>query len=286
MNKNALFGLIGIAVFELIAIIALMFQLQSKKALLPQNIIRLTQSVTTLNGTVTKVSGNTITITVNSAMADAAVTTATAQKPKTSLSPTPAPLIFEVETDKQTLFVRPSSIAVKLFDKPVEVSKPSLKDVAVGSTITVQSSSDLRLVDDNRFHASSVILPSIINMVQGTVANVTGESILVHAYGGPVPKKQDYFFKITKDTEISRYESAAVNGLQTIAPKRLSLDDVKKGAVVTVWSLEDISKATTPTAARIEPVAANVQTTVTPPPATPTSIPMSSPTIQPTASKL
>lgn len=202
------------------------------------DILYLTQPVTKLFGRITKVEGNTLSLTQRFSLAANAGT---------------KDLTFTLTVTPRTKIVRLASYIPYLFKtvppQPDEVL--SLKELVPGMVAAVTTNADLRLSSQESVEATSVEVTRVSNTITGTVTGIQGNSLTIKAPPPTLPaaipattppvKEHIYTVAVTPQTEISR------------SGKALSLSDVAPGQTVTVWTGADVAMDTAVTALRLEP---------------------------------
>lgn len=201
------------------------------------DILYLTQPVTKLFGRITKVEGNTLSLTQRFSLADAGA----------------KDLTFSLALTPKTKIVRLATYVPYLLKtvppQPDEVL--TAQELVPGMVAAVTTNADLRLASQGSVEATTIEVTRVSNTITGIVTNIQGNSLTVKAPPPALPAaipattpqvlEALYVVTVTPQTEISR------------SGKALSLSDVKTGNTVTVWTHEDVALTTTVTALRIEP---------------------------------
>jgi len=188
------------------------------------------------------------------------------------IPPTPITktLTYKVKVTKTTTFSRPANQVNYLLVTGTPVPPPALsvKDIAVGQTITVSSAKDLRTLASDEFEAISISLPPITTTITGKITAVDAQNntLVLKAMPPAGPMQQttqpsgevEYLITVSPQTEISRLKPAEAAKEETI-PKppqaeKFSLSDLKVDMQATVYTAVDIASNQKFTALRIEPV--------------------------------
>lgn len=245
--------------FTLLFLLVISFILTSKKAKITvsDNILYLTQPVTTFSGKIEKIEGNTIfvsqTFTLPKTNQPQAISASLNQSPIPLPTPQTKTITFKVVITKDTQIAHPSPSIPYLFksSSPLLPSPLAVKDLKVGELVTVLTTKDLRTLQGDTIEATSIILPLFSNTVSGRIITIQGNTFTLRvvfpsaAITQP-PKETLYTITITSDTEISRYD-------QSNKPERLTLSDLNPDMDVTVYTDSDVTTETQLRALRIEP---------------------------------
>lgn len=130
----------------------------------------------------------------------------------------------------------------------------SFKDLKPNQEIVVYSDEDLWTLKSNEFEASSITLQPIINTVYGKITGIKGNLISIRGFPPNMYdttqttplKDNDYVITITPQTEISSLSEQGT-GI------KFSLDDLKVGNYINVYTKVDTRSMFTFEAMRIEP---------------------------------
>lgn len=259
---------IGVVILGILTLF--MFNPPSNKTV-SQNILYLTQPVTSFSGIVDKIEGNKLTISQKQTFSQNIVPPLAVANLSSRPSPLPTPktvtLTYQViVTDKTQISQSPAFISY-LFKNvtPALPLKSTIKDIKVGQYLTVNSQVDLRTLVGNVFEATTVNLPQKTNTLNGKIVSLEGNTLTIKGFvpmsPGAVPaapQEKQYRISITSDTEISRnVYGTNVNPGVLVAPKseKLTIADLKKDVQVSVYTAEDVVESQTLTALRIEPAA-------------------------------
>lgn len=275
---------IGIALVALVFVAAYMFFdiTQRKKGddgPVSPNILYITQPVTSFSGIVDKIEGNAILVTNRYSLLQTKPITITVIPNQPPVIPTQktVAVTYRVVVSDKTQITQPMSFINYLFKTitPAPAPKLTIKDIKVGSYISINSQMDLRTFEGSVFEATMINLPQKINMLNGTIVRLEGNTVILRAFppvainpltsigSSPAspPQEKEYTVKIGQDTEISHMIFATVTAPlspeQTpIPPKaeQLSLADLKKDMQITVYTTEDVLTNMSLSALRIEPI--------------------------------
>lgn len=254
------------------------------------NILFITNPVTSFNGRVDKIEGNSVfvsqQITLNQPFAGGP---ATAEAGKGVPSPFPTPiskvLSFKVNLTPNTQISRPSAFIpyIARLVTPAPPSKLSVQDIKVGQLISISTNTDLRTIATDTFEATSIQLPGVQNNLQGTISRISGNIIIMKAISSQPPamgttpqppKELEYTVTTTSTTEISRYKQMAPPNpgevltpptTQTSQIEEFKLEDLKVGMQIIVFAAEDVVSTQKLTAMRIEPIFTPPMPTLAPP---------------------
>ena len=241
-----------------------------------QNSLFLTSPVTSFSGKVEKVEGENIFVSQkfsfspNQNMIAPPVAPPAGTPPVVPPTPITKTLTYKVKVTKNTTFSRPANPVNYLLVTGTPAPPPALsaKDIAVGQTITVSSSKDLRTLTSDEFEAISINLPPITNTISGkiTAVNVQNNTLVLKAMPPAGPPQQttqpsgevEYLITVSPQTEISRLKPSEPAKEEAI-PKppqaeKFSLSDLKVDMQATVYTDVDIASHQKFTALRIEPV--------------------------------
>ena len=255
--------IIIVLILIVIAIAGYLFYLLSGRSFIPlslpsssavnlkvsQDSLFLTQPVTTLNNVqFVRASGNTIWVEMLGVYQSFSPINST---DITIPPPIEKKLTFKIEVPDSLVINRSGWVIPYVFTPPapnVSVSL-SLNDLKPGDLLTINTNSDLRLIDD-KITASSITVNLPPNSIIGTVISISGTTIEVKATTvfNPLANSSSlldktYTVNVTSDTELSTLR----NNQQT----RLIVNDLKAGNIVTIYSLADTTKTTTFDAASI-----------------------------------
>ncbi len=217
-------------------------------------ILFLTNPVYSFSGKVEKVSGNNIVL-KSEAMLNQTEFIPPDMDINNGGTPYPTPirklLTYTVVITDKTIIRQPPSNIIPYLDqqrKSASEKKLTIKDIEIGSAITVNSKVDLRTLKDNTFEAVSVDLPHKQNSISGKILSVENGYLVVEN-DMPMPRLpeateaevdiKDYKVFVSDNTEISYADN-----LNPEKPVFLSLKDLKKGMQVTVYF--DITKSNYP----------------------------------------
>lgn len=265
---------VGVVVLGILALFMLVdYKNKLNGQTVSQNILYLTQPVISFSGTVEKIDNNFVTIS-QTIYPTPSVIYNPPYPPKFTPPPIPTPikLSYRVGIDQNTAINRPPVNIPYLFITltPAPASKLTIRDIIIGRSITVSTNTDLRLVTDNQFTATTVSLPALVTTITGKITNIQGNLLTLKAVvpsagpmmalpaASPVPAKEvDYQVKVTNSTEISHmvYNTSIAPGGPPTSPKpeKLALSDLKIGASINVYTNEDVILTQNLTALRIEP---------------------------------
>lgn len=242
------------------------------------NVLFLTSPITSFNGKVDKVQGNSVWVSQQftlyqggSMMPPAAAPPAAGSSPTTIPTPATKVVSFKVNITANTQINRPSNFIPYLVKTvtPAPPPKLSIKDIKVGQPVTVNTNSDLRTLSTDEFDALSIQLPQSQNSLNGKISKISGNGFIMKAFGpqpyvmgiSPVPPKEtEYTITLTSNTEISRYKyqeppkPGEAMLPATPKPEEFTLADLAADMQVTVFTAEDVTSTQKLTAMRIEPV--------------------------------
>lgn len=250
-----------IALLVLFAVLFIFTSFGSSKSLLKKsgsispNILYLTKPVTSFSGKVEKIAGNKITV----------------SQQLTSSNPTPqtTTIAYLVTITDKTQIIRLSSPG----SPPPADSQPTIKDIKAGQLIMVNTTNDLRTMTGNKFEATTVSLPPVINILNGQIISLEENVLTIKGTAvipalpdfvnnlSTAPQEKDYRISLTPDTEISQSSFIPTNPGEPPQPlknEKLSSSDLKKDMQVTVYTAQDVNENSELTALRI-------RTTVQPP---------------------
>ena len=262
--------LVVIGVIALLLLMALMaVDYQKKKGTngytISQNILSITQPVTSFSGIVEKIEGNRLFVTQK-------VTYQVIVSDKTQIYRPMTPYIVY-------LFKTVLSDPGQDFTMPAQ--KSTIKDIQAGQYITIDSQVDLRTLAGTSFEAVTITLPQKIITLKGKITRLEGNTLTVKAFVSTTtstPQEKDYTITITPDTEISRLtypptpegtpyptpENSILNPSTPPTPEKLSPSDLRMDMQVTVYTDTDVTTSLTGNALRIEPVIENAPALATP----------------------
>ncbi len=190
----------------------------------------LSSPVTSMDGKLTLIQGNTIAVTHHYVLSDAIgnkdVTVRFTVTPQTKIfrPPTYVPFLFKSQPANNN-----------------EVLKQS--DLKPGMFVAVTTNGDLRVAQSAPYEATSIQITRIANNITGTISSVSGNTLTITAPQPPYPASfppqsplpaQTYTVSVTPDTEISQKE------FNEGAPHQLDASSLVKGAVVAVYSAQDV----------------------------------------------
>lgn len=253
------------------------------------DILFLTSPVNSFSGKVTKVEKDVIVLTQKMMLPVSfnpppIIATGNAATPAPLPTPVSKDITFRIRIGSQTQISRPPAFVPYLLISvtPPVPARLSIGDIKPGQMVSVSTSTDLRTLSGNEFEASLINLPPIINTLSGKITAAGDNAITLRAIP-PRPndmsapaepaKEVDYRVRVTKDTEISRYQPVPMGQTDpdpNSTPKaptveKLSLADLAADMQVIIYTDTDILGSNQFTALRIEPAYV--------PPA-PTSVPL------------
>ena len=284
-KKVILIGIVALVILTFFMI----FDVKNKRGeggIVSQNILYITQPVTSFSGIVDKIEGNRITIKQNQTLSQNIMPPA-ALAANIPLSPLPTPktvvLTYRVMVSDKTQIAQVAPYIPYLFKSMslVPSLKLTIKDIKVGTSVTVNTQVDLRTLVGNTFEATLINVPQKTNILNGRISRLEGKTLTIMAFpptamnalanpiamGAPqnAPKEKEFIIMLTSDTEISRtvYDSAMTAGEAPSPPQaeKLSLSDLKKDMQVTVYTDADVTQGSSFTALRVEPMIVAVATT-------------------------
>lgn len=233
------------------------------------NILNSSEPVTTFSGIVEKVNGNFITVSQEIYPTPSVINNSPYPSKLIPPSLKPIKYSYRVEVNQNTIIERPPVIIHYLFTAPDRsfVPKLTIKDIAVGRSITVNTDADLRLVINNQFTATKISLPTLINGISGNIINVKDNILTLKADISSVnpetklpdnsftPNKEiNYQIKVTDNTEIARVITLRESP-RSPKVEKLTFSDLKKNMHISVYTFEDIAKNRELTALQIiEPI--------------------------------
>ena len=241
------------------------------------NILYITQPVTSLSGIVEKIEGNVVSISSRYTLPQTASIVITVMPNQPPIMPTPktVTVMYKVVISGKTQIVQPPFFIPYLFKAVPAATEPklSIKDIRVGSSITITSQVDLRTLEGILFEATMVNMPQKTNILHGRISHLDGNTLTIKAFppiiagdpmiavnsAPPVPQEKEYRITLTPDTEISRTSYAAASlspGGAPSAPKteKLTLSELKKDMQITVYTDADVTEGIKFNALRIEPM--------------------------------
>lgn len=272
MNRNKLLIAFTLLFVILIAIILVLFNKsalfgkltapESKKIISP-DILYLTSPVHSFSGKVEKIEENIITVS-KKVISNEIIPTMNPDETTPMPTPSLKTLTYKVTVTPNMTFNRMPIHVPYLFISPTPPPQKeyTIKDLSVGDYININTDIDLRTLNTYEFQANHIEMPESISNISGTIVAVNNNSITIKAQLPPrdgimpgdyneatEPKEKEYVVTITKDTEISRYKEPAAEPI----PLKLTINSLKKGMVVFIYSGVDISKTQSFEALRIEP---------------------------------
>jgi hypothetical protein len=212
------------------------------------NTLYLTQIVNTFTGVVEKKEGNVLTV----------------SQTVLTYDNKPHKLTYSVLVTKNTSFLRPPVTVTYLFAPPLSVpdKKYEIEDLVIGSTITISTLSDLRLLKGNTFEAVNIYLSAAVNYFTGEILAIKKDTLTFKT-----TTNKTLEVGITAQTEISRNAVTAptTNGIANpFIATRMSINDLKKGMQASVFTAEDVLTNKSLTALRIEPVIQPISSEIAP----------------------
>lgn len=273
MNRNKLLIASTLIFIILIAIILVLFNKPTlfgklfapdSKQIISSDILYLTSPVHSFSGKVKKIEGNIITVSKKVMLIDEAVPPMNPDEDSPIPTPSLKTLTYKVTVIPNIIFNTQPIHIPYLFISPTPPPQKeyTIKDLSVGDYININTDKDLRTLNTYKFQASNIELPEFISNISGTIIAVNNNSITIKGQlpppDGIMPgdyyeeterKEKEYVIAITKDTEISRYKEPAAEPIRL----RLTINSLKKGMSVFVYSGVDISKTQSFKALRIEP---------------------------------
>lgn len=185
-----------------------------------------------------------------------ATPSATGQKVKVS---------YQVEADSQTQISQPQVLIPFLY-KEIQTTQPtslSLADLRPGDQVTVFTTIDLRIVQDNRIKATQIQRNITTTTVSGTITSVSGNTIQVRSEitgvitATPQPPLT-YSVTIKPDAEIVK--------LDPVNPQRISIGQLEVGNQVIIYSASMIISGGSVTAEKVDVIPTTVSPITPPPP--------------------
>jgi hypothetical protein len=186
---------------------------------------------------------------------------------------------FQFRVVGTTAVTRQSQPIPYLFQEPVSppVTALSLKDLEVGSMVTVSTQSDLRKKSRETAEAEYVNLPMAANSFEGRILRTAGntltvsgtiggaevQSFLALSIQGKTPEEKTFTVTITPATEIS-YIQPLANPNDKAEPKKLTANQLTSGMNIRVYTTANIAKDTNVQALRIEPLNVDLPTSSQP----------------------
>lgn len=275
--------IVSIAFIALVLLaLFMLFDTAQKKGLngksVTPNILYITQPVTFFSGVVDKIEGNRITIKQNQTLGQN-IPPPPALAAAAPLSPLPTPktvvLTYHVVVSEKTQISQAPPFIPYLFKSisPLPPPKLTMKDIKVGTSITVNTQVDLRTLAGNTFEAVMINIPQKTITLNGKISRVDKNMLIIKAFPPQAmsaiapaaanipqntPQEKEFTIMLTSDTEISRtiYGTAMTVGEAPSAPKteKLGLSDLKKDMQITVYTDADVTEGTKFNALRIEPM--------------------------------
>lgn len=204
---------------------------------LNKNTLYLSQPVTGMDGKLTAVQGNTITVTHHFVLSSAVGNIVSDQKTKD--------VAVRFSVMPQTKIFRPATWVPYLFKQNVPNADETLKlgDLKIGQFVAVTTNDDLQIAQSDPYQATSIQITRIANNISGTISAVTGTALTVSAPLPPLPASfppqlplptQTYTVSVTADTEISQRE------YNEGAPHQLDASSLIKGTPVAVYTAQDV----------------------------------------------
>jgi hypothetical protein len=228
-----------------IAVIASLMIILTTQLLINSNqlstTLYLTSPVTTLIGTVEQVGNDFIVVS----------TEKTIQKPisDTQILPTPTIttriLTYKVIITGETMFNKFSTPVPSYFISPVPTPPLTAGDINVGDVVEILSMTDIRMSRKNEFKAGLIKLPPTINVIEGIVMSKEAAKLVVRDSSA-----KEYTVVVSPETEISHFPRTTDPSAR---PQRLTMNDLKTGMQVTIYSNKDIREQIEIKAVRIEP---------------------------------
>jgi hypothetical protein len=254
MNNKKLVSIIGILI---IISVGGIFMMKKGSQTVSPDILSITSPVFSVSGTVEKVNGGIISIVVNQNTLPPMTQPIPPVNPPgavVTISPTSVPkkLTYTVKISDKVMITRPPLMIPLLLatPKPPDMQKLSIKDINIGENVSIQSSTDLRLLSGNTFEAVSVSMIALSNSINGKITSVESDKIKVKT---SMLGEKEYTVTISNETEISRYLPMDKDNPMP-KPEKLSLSDLKKDMQVTVYTNVDVTKEQNVTALRIDPM--------------------------------
>ncbi|MCL4338507.1 hypothetical protein M1271_02365, partial [Patescibacteria group bacterium] len=203
---------------------------------LNKNTLYISQPVTSIDGKLTAINGNTITVTHHYVLSASVGDIPRDQKSKD--------VSFQFSVTPQTKIFRPPTFIPYLFKKEQDTSDQILQqnELKTGQFVMVQTNGDLQVTQSIPYRATSIQVTRIANNVSGTISAVTGTTMTINAPLPPLPASfppqtltspQTYTVRVTPDTEISQRE------YNEGAPHQLDMSSLTKGAPVAAYTTQD-----------------------------------------------
>lgn len=209
-------------------------------------ILELTSPVYSVSGKIEKISGKTVSITV-----DRTIGTASIPSMPGTESEKPKAINFEVVVEDGTQISQPiDSIAALPTADANSQNTPqmTINDLKVGQVINVMSKTDLRL-GGTKFNAQSITLAPKMRSTYGQISAISGNTVTVKSFSAA--GEQSYILTITNKTTIS---SQQLNPEPLKAPKveELEVSDLKVGMSVNVTAESELMAGTAVNATKID----------------------------------
>ncbi len=245
------------------------------------HILALTLPITTVSGKVISVSNNSFTLQVQplSSNIQGAPISPSTNSGQSSSQQKEQPITYTVMVISSTRIVQnnnPLIMVPAVLTAPTPASaqpKLSIQDVKANDVVTVISTVDLRTLQGDAFEASSVMLPSKIQTLNGTITVLGNNSLTVKgtvAGVGSVQSTQQTFHVIVDNsTSISAFTPTPPTPTKPLGAQAASFADLKKDMRVNVSF--DREKASGDTVTALSIIA--YQTPVPIAPLEPTSLP-------------
>lgn len=214
------------------------------------NVLYLTQPVLSFSGIVdhVDVGGNKLVVRQEfSPITNSPVAQTTPQQK----TPSPKKLTYTITLGDDTIINASSTkdnIPYILKQKPPTQTKSSIQNIKVGSRVNALTTTDLRTVTNNTFHATHVNVESAPNSFLGIITEIRGNTLIVKpaAIGAAAalaqsPQNNQFELTVTNDTELS-FMPPLTEPSKPPTPQKLSLSDLKKDIQVSVYVDFDVSK--------------------------------------------
>ena len=252
-----------LVLFNKSALFAKLFPPESKQTI-SSDILYLTSPVNSFSGKVEKIEGNIITVSKKVMLNEAVIPPMNPEEGSPMPTPSLKTLTYKITAAENMTINRQQIHTEYLFISPTPPPQKqyTIKDLSVGDYININTDRDLRTLNTYEFQANYIEMPEIVSNISGIIIAVNNNSITIKAQlpppDGIMPgdyyeeterKEKEYVIAITKDTEISRYKEPAAEPIRL----RLTINSLKKGMGVYVYSGVDISKTQSFEALRIEP---------------------------------
>ncbi|MCL4339429.1 hypothetical protein M1271_07130 [Patescibacteria group bacterium] len=203
---------------------------------LNKDTLYISSPVTSIDGKLTAINGNTITVTHHYVLSASVGDIPQDQKSKD--------VSFQFSVTPQTKIFRPPTFIPYLFKKEQDTSDQILQqnELKTGQFVMVQTNGDLQVTQSIPYQATSIQVTRIANNITGSITSVSGNTLTVTAPLPPFPASfppqpptlpQTYTVHLTPDTEISQRE------YNEGAPHQLNISSFTKGAPVAVYTAQD-----------------------------------------------